>query len=213
DVRLVGGDLTRGPLTVSVQVHGLVPRGHAMRRSGARPGDLVCVSGAIGDAGLALRHIKNHEHLDDYLRLRLERPEPRVALGELLRGISTAAIDLSDGLVSDLGHLLAASGCGARIELDRLPMADQVAGVVASGGDWGLPVASGDDYELCFTIAPAHAAELAVLSAVAGCPLTHVGEIDAVPGLRFVLETGRPWEPRRGGYDHFVEPRSARTGR
>jgi thiamine-monophosphate kinase len=207
DVRLVGGDLTRGPLTISAQVHGLVPRGHALRRSGARPGDLVCVSGAIGDAGLALRHLQQHEHLGDYLRRRLERPVPRVALGELLRGVATAAIDLSDGLISDLGHLLAASGCGARIELDRLPMADQVAGVVTTSGDWHLPLASGDDYELCFTIGPEHASELAVLSAAAGCPLTRIGEIDAQSGLRFVLDDGRPWVPRRTGYDHFAPPR------
>ena len=203
DVRLVGGDLTRGPLTISVQVHGLVPEGHALRRSDARPGDLVCVSGALGDAGLALRHLKHGEHLDSYLRRRLERPTPRVALGEVLRGVATAAIDLSDGLVSDLGHILAASGCGARIELDRLPLADQVAGAVSATGDWSLPAASGDDYELCFTIPPAHAQRLAVLSAAAGCPLTHIGEIDARAGLRFVLPDGRQWHPPHGGYDHF----------
>lgn len=204
DVRLVGGDLTRGPLTISVQVHGFVPIGHALRRGGARPGDLVCVSGGIGDAGLALRHLQKAEHLDDYLRRRLERPTPRVELGELLRGVATAAIDLSDGLIADLGHLLAASGCGARIELDRLPLADQVAGVVASSGDWGLPLASGDDYELCFTIPPARAAELAVLSAAARCPLTHIGDIDAQPGLRFVQGKGQPWSSSRSGYDHFA---------
>lgn len=207
DVRLVGGDLTRGPLTISVQVHGFVPRGHALRRAGARPGDLVCVSGALGDAGLALRHLLNDEPVDRYLRDRLELPTPRVALGELLRGVATSAIDLSDGLVSDLGHILAASGCGARIELDRLPLADQVAGAVTAssvrGGDWALPLASGDDYELCFTIAPEHAAELAVLSAAAGCPLTPIGEIDRQPGLRFMLANGRPWDLGRTGYDHF----------
>ncbi|MGB5734737.1 MAG: AIR synthase-related protein, partial [Thiohalocapsa sp.] len=123
-----------------------------------------------------------------------------------LRGVATAAIDLSDGLIADLGHLLSASGCGARIELDRLPMADQVAGVVAAGGDWHLPLASGDDYELCFTLAPEHAAELTVLSAAAGCPLTRVGEVDNHAGLRFVLDNGRPWVPQRTGYEHFAPP-------
>lgn len=207
DVRLVGGDLTRGPLTISVQVHGLVPRGQALRRGGAHPGDLVCVSGAIGDAGLALRHIQRQEPVDPYLRRRLERPDPRVSLGELLRGVATAAIDLSDGLISDLGHILTASGRGARIELARLPMADQVAAVVASSQDWDLPLASGDDYELCFTIAPDQFAELAVLSAASGCPLTRIGEIDEQPGLRFVLGNGRPWTPGRGGYRHFASSR------
>jgi len=204
DVRLVGGDLTRGPLTITVQVHGLVPQDHMLTRSGARPGDLVCVSGALGDAALALRHIDRGEHLDDYLRRRLERPTARVALGEVLRGVATAAIDLSDGLGADLGHILAASGVGARIELDRLPLADQVAGEVAASGDWGLPVGSGDDYELCFTLPPEHARELRVLAAAAGCPLTQIGEIDAGAGLRFVQADGRPWQPAGAGYDHFA---------
>jgi thiamine-monophosphate kinase len=193
DVRLVGGDLTRGPLSISVQVHGFVPDGHALRRAGARPGDLVCVSGALGDAGLALRHLLNHEPVDAYLLDRLELPTPRVALGELLRAVATAAIDLSDGLISDLGHVLAASGCGARIELGRLPLADQVASVV-SGGDWSLPLASGDDYELCFTLAPAHAGELPILAAAAGCPLTCIGEIDDGDGLRCVRPDGTRWQ-------------------
>jgi thiamine-monophosphate kinase len=205
DVRLVGGDLTRGPLTViTVQVHGLVPADHALKRSGARPGDLICLSGAIGDAGLALRHIARGEHLDDYLRRRLERPTPRVALGEVLRGVATAAIDLSDGLAADLGHICEASGVGARVELDRLPLADQVAGEVAATGDWALPVCFGDDYELCFTIAPEHARELPVLAAAAGCPLTHVGEIDSGAGARFVRADGSHWHPDQAGYDHFA---------
>jgi thiamine-monophosphate kinase len=204
DLRLVGGDLTKGPLTITVQVHGLVPADHLLRRSGARAGDLVYVSGAIGDAGLALRHIARGEHLDDYLRRRLERPMARVALGELLRGVATAAIDLSDGLAADLGHILTASGVGARIELDRLPLADQVAGEVAATGDWGLPVCSGDDYELCFTLPPDHARELPVLAAAAGCPLTQIGEIDDGDGLRFVKADGGHWQPRGTGYDHFA---------
>ncbi|ESQ14412.1 MAG TPA: thiamine-phosphate kinase [Chromatiaceae bacterium] len=206
-VRLVGGDLTRGPLSITVQVHGFVPAGHALRRDGARPGDLVCVSGALGDAGLALQHVQNGEPVDAYLLDRLQRPTPRVALGELLRGVATAAIDVSDGLAADLGHILVASGCGARIELDRLPLADQVAGVItanmARGGDWDLPLASGDDYELCFTMPPEHAPELAVIAAAAGCPLTRIGEIDRRPGLRFVLADGQPWQPQQTGYDHF----------
>lgn len=204
DLRLVGGDLTRGPLTISVQVHGLVPTGHALRRSGARPSDLVCVSGALGDAGLALSHLERGEPLGDYLRQRLERPTARVALGEVLRGVATAAIDLSDGLASDLGHILTASGCGARIELDRLPLADQVAGEVAAQRDWALPLASGDDYELCFTLPATHISELKVLAAAAGCPLTQIGEIESRPGLRWMKADGHPWRSDRLGYDHFA---------
>ena len=204
EVRLVGGDLTRGPLTITVQAHGLVPAGHALRRSGARPGDLVCVSGALGDAGLALRHLTRGEPLDDYLRGRLERPVPRAALGEVLRGLATAAIDLSDGLVSDLGHVLQASGCGARVELERLPLADQVAAVVAADGDWSLPLASGDDYELCFTLPREAAGQLPVLAAAAGCPLTTIGEIVGAKDLRLVRGDGTGWTADGGGYDHFA---------
>ena len=204
DVRLVGGDLTRGPLTISVQVHGFVPEGHALCRSGARTGDLICVSGALGDAGLALQHLQRGEPLGDYLRQRLERPTPRVTLGELLRGVATAAIDLSDGLASDLGHILTASGRGARIELDRLPLADQVAGEVAASSDWSLPLTAGDDYELCFTIPKSHLAELRVLAAAAGCPLTQIGEIESRPGLRWMTADGHQWHGDYSGYDHFA---------
>jgi thiamine-monophosphate kinase len=206
DVRLVGGDLTRGPLTVTVQAHGFVPADHALRRSGAGPGDLICVSGALGDAGLALRHLQAGEPVDDYLRRRLERPTPRVALGEVLRGLATAAIDLSDGLLSDLGHVLTASGCAARVELDRLPLADQVAAVVAAGDDWALPLASGDDYELCFTLPPTAAGQLPVLAAAAGCPVTIIGEVLSGGGLRFIRADGGGWTPTGGGYDHFAAP-------
>ncbi|MCG6942566.1 MAG: thiamine-phosphate kinase [Thiohalocapsa sp.] len=204
DVRLVGGDLTRGPLTVTVQAHGFVPADHVLRRAGARPGDLICVSGALGDAGLALRHLTQGEPLDEYLRGRLDRPSPRVALGEVLRGLATSAIDLSDGLISDLGHVLAASGCGARVELERLPLADQVAAAVAVDEDWSLPLASGDDYELCFTLPPAALGQLPVLAAAAGCPLTTIGEIVAGQGLRLVRADGSGWNATGGGYDHFV---------
>ncbi len=203
DVRLVGGDLTRGPLAITVQAHGFVPVGHALRRSGAQPGDLVCVSGALGDAGLALEHQRAGEPVDAYLRRRLERPTPRIALGEVLRDLATSAIDLSDGLLADLGHVLSASGCGARLELERLPLADQVAAAVGARHDWALPLTSGDDYELCFTLPRAAAGQLPVLAAAAGCPLTTIGEIEAGSGLRCVRADGSLWRPPGGGYDHF----------
>jgi thiamine-monophosphate kinase len=203
DVRLVGGDLTRGPLTVTVQAHGFVPEGQAVRRDGARPGDLVCVSGALGDAGLALRHLLRGEPVDDYLRRRLERPTPRVSLGEVLRGLATAAIDLSDGLLADLGHILDASGVGARIELSRVPLADQVAAAVAAADDWSLPLASGDDYELCFTLPRDAAKQLPVLAAAAGCPLTIIGDVTTGSGVSVTRADGTPWATPSGGFDHF----------
>ena len=153
-VRLVGGDTTRGPLSVTLQVHGLVPEGAAIRRAGARPGDLIYVSGTLGDAGLALRQILAGAPVEPGLRERLDRPTPRVALGMALRGIATAMIDVSDGLAADLGHILDASGVGAELRLQSLPLSPSVAAVVAADGDWSLPLASGDDYELCFCIPP-----------------------------------------------------------
>jgi thiamine-monophosphate kinase len=202
-VRLVGGDTTRGPLSVSVQVHGLVPTGTAVRRAGARPGDLVWVSGTPGDAGLALRLICEGGRVDPALRARLERPVPRVGLGSALRGIATAMIDISDGLAADLGHILAASGVGAEIDLATLPLSHAVVSRIASEGDWWLPLSSGDDYELCFC-APSEQAELiASMAAGLDCALTAVGRIRAEPGLVLKGPDGVPMRLSSTGYDHF----------
>nr|WP_209262364.1 thiamine-phosphate kinase [Thiorhodococcus minor] len=202
-VRLVGGDTTRGPLSVSVQVHGLVPPGGAIRRSGARPGDRVFVSGTLGDAGLALRQILDGADVDEALRGRLECPEPRVRLGRGLRGLATAMIDLSDGLAADLGHVLQASGVGAELELARLPLSPMVADVVQRAGDWSLPLSSGDDYELCFCAAEADAARVEAIAQAAGCQVTAIGTLSKVSGLRCRLPSGDLLETGMTGYDHF----------
>lgn len=202
-MRLVGGDTTRGPLSVAVQVHGLVPTGAAIRRSGARPGEAIFVSGTLGDAGLALRRMLAGEPVMPELRRRLECPEPRVELGRRLRGIVSAMIDLSDGLAGDLGHILRASGIGAELELERLPLTPQVDAVVAATDDWSLPLASGDDYELCFCVPPAHIPNVECLAEELGLPLTRVGWIRAGAGLDFRRpDGGRLALPARG-YDHF----------
>ena len=202
-VRLVGGDTTRGPLSVTVQVHGLVRLAAAVRRDGARPGDLVWVSGTLGDAGLVLRLLREGGSVDPALRARLERPEPRVALGSALRGIATAMIDLSDGLAGDLGHILAASGVGAEIDLAALPLSPAVASRIASEGDWSLPLSSGDDYELCFCAPPEQAALIASMAAGFGCSLSAVGHIRAEPGLNLKGADGSPTRLSSAGYDHF----------
>jgi thiamine-monophosphate kinase len=202
-VALVGGDTTRGPLTISVQVQGFVPAGQAIIRGGARPGDLVCVSGTLGDAGLALRGLREGTTVSAYLRGRLERPSPRVALGLALRGLATAAIDVSDGLAADLGHVLGQSGVGAEIELDSLPLSPEVARFLDEDGDWDLPLACGDDYELCFTLPPDRLGELDRIAKACRCPLRVLGRI--VPGARadFLLADGRAWRTARTGFDHF----------
>src|SRR5690606_16040244 len=163
-VALVGGDTTRGPLSVSVTVHGFVEPGRALRRDGARAGDAVWASGALGGAAGALEQWRRRaEHgagpgaADLVLRLRLDRPQPRVALGRALAGIATACVDVSDGVLADLAHVCAASGVGARLELDALPGREVLAAHFDSGMVRVLQATGGDDYELCFT-APAGAA-------------------------------------------------------
>lgn len=202
-MRLVGGDTTRGPLSVAVQVHGLVPTGAAIRRSGARPGDAIFVSGTLGDAGLALRRMLAGEPVAPELRRRLECPEPRVELGRRLRGVVSAMIDLSDGLAGDLGHVLTASAVGAELELERLPLTPQVAEVVAATEDWSLPLASGDDYELGFCIPPEHIPTVERLAEALGLPLTRVGWIRAGAGLDVRRIAGDRLTLPVRGYDHF----------
>jgi len=208
-VALVGGDMTYGPLTITVQVQGLVPTATAILRRGARPGDLVLVSGTLGDAGLALRLLSAGESISEFLRGRLERPIPRVELGLALRGTATAMIDLSDGLAADLGHILEASGVGAELRLPDLPLSRAVRERLAADPDWGLPLAAGDDYELCFCIPERKRTRIMALAERLGIRIQGVGRVQAETGLRCLLEDGSIWEstPDQGqsGYDHFPD--------
>jgi thiamine-monophosphate kinase len=206
EVQLVGGDTTRGPLAVTIQVHGLLPVGQGLRRCGARVGDLIYVTGTLGEAGLALRQRRegaSWQVVDQALRLRLERPTPRIEAGLALREIASAAIDISDGLTADLGHILQASGCGALIQLTRIPLSDPVGKAVASGAGWQLPLSSGDDYELCFTLPPNRQQAVVRLSERLALPITPIGQITAGPGLRCLQADGTLWQPDHAGYDHF----------
>ena len=203
-VRLVGGDTTRGPLTISVAAKGLVPAGRALHRAGARGGDLIFVTGSLGDAGLGLRTRLDGVDVEDpdYLLHRLERPEPRLAVGRALRGLATAAIDISDGLAADLGHVMSASGVGAIVELGRLPCSKSVAAFLTRTGDWSLPLSSGDDYELCFTVPPGKLAGLDRLEPRPHLPADQLSQSPA--GLRAVglglshLRPRRPPDHRPG---------------
>ena len=205
-VSLVGGDTTRGPLSITVQVHGFIPAGAEVRRGGARPGDLICVSGTLGDAGLALRALLAGQLPLPTLRARLERPTPRVGLGLALRGLAGAMIDVSDGLAADLGHILAASGLAGALDLAALPLSDAVAAAVQTTGDWSLPLASGDDYELCFCLPSVHRDRLAAIGARCGCPLTVIGRIDSGVGLICTTPAGAPFALAHAGFDHFASP-------
>lgn len=203
-VALVGGDTTRGPLSVCVTVHGLIEPGSALRRDGARVGDAVWVSGTLGDAAGALRQWQQQGvGVDPALRDRLDRPTPRVALGRALRGIAHAAIDVSDGLLADLGHVCAASGLAAEIELDALPCSAALAAAFDCDTRRALQAAGGDDYELCFT-APAEAsAAIGALARALALPLARIGRTVEGAGVRALTADGTPWQPARAGYEHF----------
>lgn len=204
DVALVGGDTTRGPLSVCVTVHGLVdPRG-ALLRSAARVGDDVWVTGSLGDAAAALRQWQSQRPVDPVLRARLDRPTPRVAAGLALAGIAHACIDVSDGLLADLGHVCRASRVGARIDIDALPASEALIAAFDPATRRELQIAGGDDYELCFT-AP-KAARLAVLEAMSACDMaaTRIGWITAdADNIALRDVTGAEWSSPRAGYVHF----------
>ena len=207
-LQLVGGDTCRGPLSITLQLHGLLPSGQAITRSGARPGDGVWVTGWPGEAALALAARRGELSLEGDWRARLDdrldRPQPRVAQGLALRGIASAAIDLSDGLRADLAHILERSGVGARLQHRLLPIsaalrthldAEQARDVVLTGGD---------DYELCFTVPVARETRLSAIETGpgGGVRLSRIGEIIAAPGLQCVDADGREC-PMPTGYRHF----------
>lgn len=200
-VQLVGGDTVRGPLVVTLQVHGLVPAGQALRRRGARPGDRVYVTGTLGDAGLGLRLLRGELQATAadtaYARGRLDLPQPRVETGLALRGIASAAIDVSDGLAADLGHILEVGGVGAVIDASALPLSEALVRSVEPAAALELALTAGDDYELCFTVPAAKVEDLAGLSC------TCIGQIEAGCGLRVAAADGSPVPLDHLGFDHF----------
>jgi thiamine-monophosphate kinase len=201
DVALVGGDTTRGPLSVCVTAHGFVEPGGALRRDGARVGDDVWVTGTPGDAAGALEQWRAGGYRDAGLRARLERPTPRIAAGLALAGIASACIDVSDGLLADLGHVCMASGVGAELELDALPVSPALAGAFDPEQRRVLQCSGGDDYELCFTAARERRDEIAATDA--GVAMTRIGRIVAGAGVVALDGEGKPWQPPRRGFEHF----------
>ncbi len=209
---LIGGDTTRGPLNICITVFGEVPvvagRSQALLRSGAQPGDELWVSGTLGDARLALEALQGRRTLPAAVlaaaRARLERPTPRVALGLALRGLASAALDLSDGLAGDLGHILDASRCGACIDTGaaaRLLGAQELA--LDEDARLALVLGGGDDYELLFTAPAAQRAAVLAAGRQAGVPVSCIGSIEAEPGLRLRDAQGRLRPNRYASFDHF----------
>ena len=207
DIELVGGDTTAGPLNICITVIGQVAPGQALLRSGARAGDDVWVSGQLGDARLALEAFRGTVMLpgDAFARVRdaMELPQPRVSLGLALRGLASSAIDLSDGLVGDLGHVLQRSGVGAVIQLDALPRSEILAGQPLNLQHECL-LAGGDDYELLFTAPASRRAEVHAAAALAQVRVSLCGRIEAGSGLRVVDSQGRLLDPVFRGFDHFA---------
>jgi thiamine-monophosphate kinase len=207
DCELVGGDTTQGPLTICICVFGEVPIGQALLRSGARAGDRLYVSGALGDARLALECFRDKVALagQDFsvVRRAMERPEPRVALGISLRGVATSAIDVSDGLLGDLGHVLRSSGVGATVHAEALPRSTVLAAQPLHV-QRECTLAGGDDYELLFTAPMQRDAEVQAAARQAGLGVTCIGQIDAAPGLRLLDAQGQPIAQQFAGFDHFL---------
>ena len=215
---LIGGDTTQGPLNICITVFGEVPAGQALLRSGAHAGDDIYVSGTLGDACLALQALQGHVQLPEAVlaaaRLRLEQPTPRVALGLALRGVASAAADISDGLLGDLGHILQRSGVGATLDtsiaiqliahkpyfagangqFDQTTSAETALRCVLSGGD---------DYELVFCAPPAHHAAVQAAAKASATPVTCIGHVDSAPGLRLVDAHGAAVANTFSSFDHF----------
>ncbi|OAI14347.1 thiamine-monophosphate kinase [Methylomonas lenta] len=195
-VDLIGGDTTSGPLTLTVQAMGTVPQGRALLRSEAKVGDLICVTGELGNAGLGLKINQGYACNDPESALaRFNQPQPRIAEGLALRGIANACIDISDGLAADLRHILQQSQVGACLDWQQLPLSAQVSDYIEQTGDWRMPLIAGDDYELCFTVPAEFVPKLPV-----GCQC--VGVIEAEPGLR-VDRAGMIEVFEAKGFEHF----------
>ncbi|MEB4675122.1 thiamine-phosphate kinase [Enterobacteriaceae bacterium G50] len=208
DMQLIGGDTTKGPLAMTLGIHGYVPVGRALKRSGAKPGDWIYVTGTPGDSAAGLAILQNRLTVSDetdnaYLVKRHLRPTPRILQGQALRDLASSAIDLSDGLVSDLGHILKASECGARIDLDALPYSEAMQRHVDDEQAMRWALSGGEDYELCFTVPELNRGALDVALGHLGVPFTCIGQMSAdVDGMHF-QRGGDVVTFDYKGFDHF----------
>lgn len=216
---LLGGDTTRGPLAVTIQVHGVVPAGQALRRDGACSGDAVYVTGTLGDAALALPYLTQRPGFDPagldpddlaFLQAAFYQPEARIDAGIALRGLASAAIDISDGLASDLGHILQASsnGCavlGAIIDSAQIPLSDGFARLLPVSERLAMALSGGDDYELCVTVPPRREARARAAMAAMGLRFTRIGDVVTGSGIMLREEGSDPEPLKLSGYRHFED--------
>lgn len=202
-VALVGGDTTQGPLSITVTALGWVPAGEGLTRSGAQAGDAVCVTGTLGDAAAALALLRDGTAVSDALLVRMHRPTPRVSAGLALRGRAHACIDVSDGLVADLGHVCTSSGVGAELAADALPCSAALRATFDASTRRGFGLTGGDDYELCFTAAEQQVAKIQADLGTLGVPVTRIGRIVAGAGVRVTDAHGRAVAVLHAGWEHF----------
>ncbi len=205
-MKLIGGDMVKGPLSISVTVFGLVEPDALLTRSGAKAGDGVYVTGTLGDAGVGLQNEKNNvlyeSHANRHFKNRFYRPQPRVDIALELKSLATSAIDISDGLIADLSHVLEASNVGSEIEVHTIPISAHYRGLLPKIG-WDYALSHGDDYELCFTAALECQPQIDDLSKRSGVPIRRIGTITEQPKLRLIGDDGNPFSGARSGYSHF----------
>ena len=207
NVELIGGDTTRGPLNLCITILGEVPQGKALRRDGAQVGDEIWVSGSIGDAALVLAYMQGKLQLSEAVikaaAPALHQPQPRVSLGLALRGLAQSAIDISDGLLADLGHILERSKVGAELQFASLPASLHLQPYLAAAAGRQCLLAGGDDYELCFTASASRHAEIMQLATQLALPLTNIGKVIAGRGCIVKAADGSVMQIEEKGYEHF----------
>lgn len=207
NVSLIGGDTTKGPLSITVTVHGVVPSDKALRRNGAKPGDWLYVTGNLGDSGLALAHLQQQLSLTpQQLELCLKQhyfPQPRVLAGYGLRDIASATIDISDGLINDLRHILRQSNCSASLKLEQLPLSETMTEAVGLDQSFQLALCGGEDYELCFTVPESNKGSVNTSLSYSGVPYTCIGQLASGQGEVKLQYQGKAYQFDPTGWDHF----------
>lgn len=199
-IHLIGGDITRGPLSITIQAHGLTPSHSALKRNQAKVGDFIYVTNTLGDAGLALKLYQKHT-LSPFLFEKFHRPHPQIKIGEKLRGIAHAVIDISDGLAADLSHILEQSHVGAEVDVDLLPLSETLLNSVSKNEGIHLALTAGDDYELCFTVPSEKKSKLA--AELKDFSYTCIGKITDSSHLNLHFQNGKKYDLKTKGYQHF----------
>jgi thiamine-monophosphate kinase len=206
NIPLVGGDTTKGPLSITIQAQGFLPSGQCLSRYGAKPDDHVFVTGELGEAAYCVKQRLGNLKVSNPAKInpiRLHRPIPRVSFGQAILSIANSAIDLSDGLLADLGHILHRSHVGGEIQIDHIPVSKKISAYLAETDDWSVVLAGGDDYELCFTVAPNKLNELYEIAKQPSVKITEIGRITEQQDQLACYRGDQLWKENMTGYGHF----------